>query len=352
MDFTFTDEQRMIADTVRELLADRCTGADLRRLMESGEARDETRWTAIKEMGLTGLLVPESAGGLGLTEVDLVQVAEACGYFALPEPLVEHAGVAAPLLAAFASDARVAEVLPDVVSGEKTVALAHPANPLVADADGATLLLLVDDGALHLVERDKATLRRQPSIDPFRRLFTVDAALGQHTLIADADAASGPLTQAFERGALFAAAQGLGLAQKSIDLGAAYAKERTQFGKVIGGYQAVKHLLATAQVAVEFARPVVHAAAAQMPQDDVHARARVSHAKLAALDAATHAAETAIQVHGAMGYSWEVDVHFYLKRALALAGAWGDAAWHRARVMARLTHLPLGPDTTFAHEAA
>ena len=119
-----------------------------------------------------------------------------------------------------------------------------------------------------------------------------------------------------------------------------------------GGYQAVKHLLATAQVADEFARPVVHAAAAQIGQDDVYSRARASHAKLAALSAATHAAETAIQVHGAMGYSWEVDVHFYLKRALALTGSYGDEAFHRARAMARLTHLPLGPDTSFAREAA
>ena len=348
MDFTFTDEQRMIADTVRELLADRCTGADLRRLMDSGEARDEARWQAIVEMGLTGLLVPESAGGLGLSEVDFVQIAEACGYFALPEPLVEQV-VAAPLLAAFADKPQVAEVLADVVAGTKTIALAHPANPFVTDADR---LLLVDGGALHLVDAAKATLTRRASIDPFRRLFTAEAPLGADTLIGDAGAASGPLAQAFERHALFAAAQGLGLAQKSIDLGAAYAKERTQFGKVIGGYQAVKHLLATAQVAVEFARPVVQAAAAQIGQDDVYARARVSHAKLAALSAATHAAETSIQVHGAMGYSWEVDVHFYLKRALALTGSYGDAAWHRARVMARLTDLPLGPDTTFAREAA
>jgi alkylation response protein AidB-like acyl-CoA dehydrogenase len=112
----------------------------------------------------------------------------------------------------------------------------------------------------------------------------------------------------------------------------------------------VKHLLASAQVAIEFARPVVQAAAAQIGHADLQARARVSHAKVVALEAADLAARTAIQVHGAMGYSWEVDVHFFLKRALALTGAWGTPAFHRERVMARTLRQPTGPDQTFARE--
>jgi alkylation response protein AidB-like acyl-CoA dehydrogenase len=351
MDFTFSEEQLMAAGVVRELLADRCSGADLRRLMDADQPRDEARWAALREMGLTLLLVPEAAGGLGLGEVDLVLIAEACGYAALPEPLVEQAGVAAPLLAAI-DHPHAAAWLPRVAAAEATLALAHPANPFVADADGADALLLVADGALHLVERGDVALVRQPSIDPLRRLFRVDGAPSAATQVADAATAAPLLAQALERGALFAAAQGLGLAQRSVDLAADYARERQQFGKPIGAYQAVKHLLATVQVAIEFARPVVQAAAAQLPAGDLFARARVSHAKLAALGAAEQAARTAIQVHGAMGYSWEVDVHFYLKRALALAGAWGDEVFHRRRVAERLSAAPLGPDRTFAREAA
>jgi alkylation response protein AidB-like acyl-CoA dehydrogenase len=135
-------------------------------------------------------------------------------------------------------------------------------------------------------------------------------------------------------------------------MAADYARTRLQFGKPIGANQAVKHHLATCQTRIEFARPVVHAAAAQIGQQDLFARARVSHAKLAALAAADLAARTAIQVHGAMGYSWEVDAHFYLKRTLALTGAWGDEAFHRARVAARAFGAPLDPDWTFARSAA
>ena len=110
-------------------------------------------------------------------------------------------------------------------------------------------------------------------------------------------------------------------------------------------------MLASAQVAIEFARPVVLAAAADIAHRDVQAQARVGHAKIVALEAADQAARASIQVHGAMGYSWEVDVHLFLKRALALTGTWGTPAFHRARIARRMFTQPTGPDQTFAREA-
>jgi alkylation response protein AidB-like acyl-CoA dehydrogenase len=348
MDFAFSEEQQMAAESVRGALADLCAGADLRRLMASGEARDARRWAALSGLGLLGLMVPEELGGLGLAETDLVLIAEACGHAALPEPLVETAGVAAPLLAAFASDPRAGAWLERVMSGEAAIAVGHPANPFVEGAEAADVLLVAREDGLHLVEPKAAKLSRHDSIDTFRRLYTVDFASSAETRLADAAAAAPELARALDRGALFAAAQGLGLAQRAVEMAADYAKERQQFGKPIGANQAVKHHLATCQTAIVFARPVVHAAAAQIGQGDIHSRGRVSHAKLAALSAASLAARTAIQVHGAMGYSWEVDVHLYLKRALALTGAWGDEAFHRARVSERIYGAPLGPSHTFA----
>jgi alkylation response protein AidB-like acyl-CoA dehydrogenase len=352
VDFSFSEEQRMSAGVVRDLLAERCTGADLRRLLADGGARDAGRWRVLCDVGLPGLMVPEAAGGLGLCEVDLVLIAEACGYAALPEPLVEHAGVAAPLLAALGNHPLARPWLERAVSGEASVALGHPANPFVVDADSAGLLLLARGDGLHLVEPAAARLTRHDSIDPFRRLFAVSFEASGATLMANTQRAAALLALALDRGALFAAAQGLGLAQRCVDMAAAYAKERIQFGKPIGANQAVKHHLATCQTKIEFARPVVYAGAAQIGQQDVFSRARVSHAKLAALAAADFAARTAIQVHGAMGYSWEVDAHFYLKRTLALTGAWGDEAFHRARVTERAFGAPLDPDQTFARSAA
>ena len=341
MDFTFTEEQRMFAETAKSLLTDTCGSAKLRELMASGAPRDAARWQAIVENGFTQILLPEALGGLGLAEIDFALIAEAAGYAALPEPLVESAGVAGPMLAEVFPNA---PALRDPVA---TVAIQHPINPFVADADQASLLLLHFKGETHVVEPRQVTLVREPSIDPFRRLFSVDWTPHRRTQMSQ-DA--GLWERALDRGALFTAAQGLGLAQRAVDLATAYAKERTQFGKPIGSYQAVKHHLASAQVKIEFARPVVQAAAADIGHDDAQSRARISHAKIVALEAADVAARTALQVHGAMGYSWEVDVHLFVKRALALTHAWGGPAFHRRRVAQRVFGQPTGPDQTFARE--
>ena len=330
MDFRLTDEQEMLASEVGKLLAATCTGADLRRLLDSGEAIDRGRWGQILVMGLPGVMGPEEAGGAGLGAVEMALIAIACGHVALPEPLVEHAGVAVPMLVAACAD------LEKALFGSR-IAVGHPVNPFVADADSAAALLLADGEDVHLVPREQVTLSRRDSIDPFRRLFAVEWSPTPATRIGGAAL----WEQGFEHGALFAAAQLLGLAQRAVDMSVAYTKDRQQFGKPIGSFQAVKHYLASAQVKIEFARPVILAAAA-MP-----ASARISHAKLAATAAADAATHAAVQVHGAMGFSWEVDVHFLLKRSLALGQAWGTPAFHRARVADHMLSAPLGADRTF-----
>lgn len=341
MDFTFSDEQRMFAETAQTLLSDTCAPEHLRQLLASGNPREDSRWNAIVETGLTLVLLPEEAGGIGLSEIDFLAIAEAAGYAALPEPLVESAGVAAPLLAAAGAGA---DILADPTA---TIAIQHPINPFVADADTAAAIILVDGADIHLVKREDVTLTRQESIDPFRRLFRVDWTPSPKTKVSSDPAL---LQDALDRAALFAAAQGLGLAQRCVDLAVEYAKERTQFGKPIGSYQAIKHHLATAQVKIEFARPVVQAAAADFANRDAQSRARISQAKFMALEAADVASRTAVQVHGGMGYTWEVDVHFFLKRTLGLTYTWGDPAFHRNRVAERMFTQPLGPDQTFSRE--
>ena len=157
--------------------------------------------------------------------------------------------------------------------------------------------------------------------------------------------------RALNRGAVLSAAQCLGLTERMVELAVEYAKTRSQFGQPIGSYQAIKHHLASVQVKLDFARPVVYAAATRLSTPGVRADTVASHAKLAASDAAELAARTAIQIHGAMGYSWEVDLHFYMKRAWGLAGAWGDRMFHARRVQAALFagQVATGPEYTFAH---
>jgi alkylation response protein AidB-like acyl-CoA dehydrogenase len=340
MHFAFTEDQRAITEAARTMLVERCTPVDLRRMLASGEAIDRARWQTIVDMGLLGIMAPEDKGGLGLGLIDLIGIAEAAGYVALPEPLVEEAGVVAPLLAGLEDDKGwLRRVLDGAV-----VAIAHAANPLVADADSADALLLGHEGELHLVPRDTVTLTRQESFDPFRRLFRVDWTPLTATQV------GANWAGIVARSQVLAAAQLIGLGQRCIDMAVTYAKDRHQFGKPIGSYQAVKHLLATAQVKIEFARPVVHAAAVELPLGALAAKARVAHAKLAAAEAADLAARTAVQVHGAIGMTREADVHFFLKRALVLKNAWGTPAAHMTEVIERVCALPTGPEFTFASE--
>jgi alkylation response protein AidB-like acyl-CoA dehydrogenase len=343
MDFLFSEEQRMSAEVARKLFSTQA----LRKMLSSGAERDSSLWRTIANTGLTAVLVPERDGGLGLHETDFVLIAEAAGYAALIEPLVEHAGVAAPLLAATGANKTLCEA---AAASETKLAISHSINPFVADADSADAVLMEHHGEVHLLDPTQARLTRQPSIDPFRRLFHIDWTASRRTCIADAATGTSLWADAVDRGALFTAAQCLGLAQRAVDLAVTYAKERKQFGQPIGSYQAIKHLLANVQVQIEFARPVVHAAAAEFPARDAMSRARISHAKLVASEAADLGVRTALQVHGAMGYSWEVDVHLFLKRSLALTHAWGGPAFHRSRVAARVFQHPIGPEHTFARE--
>jgi alkylation response protein AidB-like acyl-CoA dehydrogenase len=230
--------------------------------------------------------------------------------------------------------------------------VAHERNPYVLDADAATHVLVCAPDSIHLLSREAVRLTAQPSIDRLRRLFSVDAALDERNRVAAGALARQSSARALNRGAVFSAAQCLGLTERMIELAVEYAKTRTQFGQPIGAYQAIKHHLATVQVKLEFARPVVYAAATRLADVDARADTVASHAKLAASDAAELAARTAIQVHGAMGYSWEVDLHFYMKRAWALAGAWGDRMFNARRVQAALHsgRVAAGPEFTFARD--
>jgi alkylation response protein AidB-like acyl-CoA dehydrogenase len=237
------------------------------------------------------------------------------------------------------------------------IALAHPQTLSIVAANAASVFVLPGPDGLRLVQGEEVRRVQQPGIDPLRQLFTVSAPPEAGVRIAARGAGRTLLTRAAERGAVFTAAELVGLAQASVDLAVAYAGERHQFGRPIGANQAIKHHLASAQVKIAFARPVVHAAAALVPSDpgalpdDMEARARISHALLAAGEAAELATRTALQVHGAMGYSWEVDVHLYLKRALSLTGRWGGPAYHRQRVAERVLSAPLGPDRLFPQPA-
>lgn len=331
MDFTFSQDQILFRDSVRDFLVNEVTPQRIRAAWDSDSGRDPALWQQLAELGLTGLTVPEAQGGLGMSELDFVLLAQECGYVALPEPLVNSVMVATPLLCQLGG-ALAQEWLPRVAAGEARVLAGLEHNQLVEDAHVADLLLLDRDGALYALTPDQYQVRRNESVDPSRRLFAVEIAAGNKPVLTG-DAAAMLIDATLARGALAAAAQCLGLAQRMVDLSVAYTSDRQQFGKPVGSFQAVKHHLANVAVRLEYAKPAVHRAAYSVAIGDPAAARHVAHAKLAASEAANLAAKHAIQVHGAMGYTWEVDLHIFMKKAWALAGTWGDAGLHKARVM-------------------
>lgn len=322
MDFSFTDDQLAFRDAVRDLLEKECPASVVREAWTNETGRTASSdgggvWSHLAEMGVLGLLAPEAAGGLGLTDLDLVLILEECGRAGLPEPVVEHAAVGVPLL----DDPAAA------VAGEVTVTAVFADEMVVPWGESADLLLLHHEGTLHLAERDAVTLTPIESVDGSRRLTAVEWDPADATAL---DGAVAPL--AFDRGALGTAAMLCGLSERMLSMTVEYTKERTQFGVAIGSFQAVKHHLADARIALEFAQPLVYRAAWSTANGDEERALHVSMAKAKASSAALLAGRAALQCHGAMGYSYEYDLHLFLKRAWVLAAAWGDARWHRARV--------------------
>jgi alkylation response protein AidB-like acyl-CoA dehydrogenase len=288
-------------------------------------------WERLAAVGIAGVTVPEALGGLGLDDLDLVLVLEEAGRAAAPEPLLETTAVGAPLLRDAGPPALRDAWLPRVASGEATLSLGLHGMPYVAFAGEADLLLLQHGDELHALPRGAAQLTPQPSVDGARRLFSVAWAPSANTCFASGDEGRRHAAAAFDRGALAAAAELAGVARWMIDTTVAYAKVREQFGKPIGSFQAVKHHLANALVRLELALPVVYRAAYSMARGDAERSLHVSMAKAQASEAALGAARAALQCHGAIGYTVEYDLHLWMKRAWALAAAWGDAAFHRAR---------------------
>jgi len=306
MKFSFTEDQRLLAETVREVLEKACPPEAVRAATR--DERPGPAWRALAEVGLFGAHIAEEHGGLGLTPLDTVLAYEQTGWFAAPGPIVETA-VAAPRVVAVGQ-------LPELATGSLIVSARPAADPYLPDADLATLLV----AGSALAPADGIALTPHGSVDAARRLFT-----------AELDAAPDDPV-AFDQAALATAAQLVGLGRRLREQAVGYAGQRRQFGKVIGSFQALKHQLADVAIALEFAAPLVYRAAYSLAHEAPAASRDVSAAKNAASGAAHRAARTALQVHGAIGYTDELDLQLWLNRVWALRSAWGDDGFHRARL--------------------
>lgn len=332
MRLALDDDRRARRDATASFLAAACSTADVRAAWVAPHAVSRDRWRRLADLGLTTVAIPEALGGLGADDIDLVVLLEEAGYVALPEPLGGAAAAIALLLEV--APERAAGLVAGVASGEQVVTIALPGDAFVAQADAADAIVALDaTGAVRVLEPPDVHLEAQPGVDGAWRLHRVTA---RHDVAPVATGAGAAGARAVDRVTLHAAAELLGAGRRSLDLSVAYARERQQFGRPIGSYQALKHRLADDWIALEFARPLVWRAAWSVAHDLPDAGLHVSAAKAAAGDAAMRCARSAVQVHGAMGYTFECDVQLFLKRALVLASAHGTARVHRRRIAAVL----------------
>jgi alkylation response protein AidB-like acyl-CoA dehydrogenase len=350
--FALSDEQSEFRDAVRALLADTC-GPDALRAAWSdavlagggpggGDGTVPAAWSALAEMGVIGLQVPEACGGLSMSDEDLIPLLIEVGVAGLPEPVSSTAGVAAALLRDHAPKGIATQWLPRIAAGEVRMGVGFGPDqhgggmPVVAQAAACDALLLFDRGEVHLAERSQVELEPVASVDGSRHLCRVRWDPDPATLLVGGDAGFEATNAAFDRAALASAAMLVGLSRRMLEMSVSYATERHQFGVPIGSFQAVKHHLADATLAVEFAEPLVLRAANSLAHGLTEVSAHVSMAKAKASESALGAARAALQVHGAIGYTVEYDLHLYMKRAWALAARYGDAEFHRRRVRSLL----------------
>ncbi|MEV2232678.1 acyl-CoA dehydrogenase family protein [Streptomyces phaeochromogenes] len=381
MDFAFSEEQDELRRTVRAFLADTSPETEMRRLMETPEGFDRALWRRMgTELGLQGLAVPEEYGGAGYGPVEVGVVMEELGRALLCAPFLASAVLATTtLLRCDDEDARK-RLLPGLASGELvgTLALTEgspsgPGGPGGAptrwDAEGIRLTaresagswlltghkMFVLDGAaadvvltvartgegiaVFWVDCDAAGLTREPlpTMDPTRRQARLDYLDVPATRLRTSSGDGWDLvSEVLDRAAVALAAEQVGVASRALDMAVEYAKVRHQFGRPIGSFQAVKHLLADVLLEVESARAAAHYALLAAENEDPELPAVASLAKAFCSDACLQATEQNIQVHGGIGFTWEHPAHLYLKRAKTSQLLFGDPAYHRELLAQRI----------------
>jgi alkylation response protein AidB-like acyl-CoA dehydrogenase len=327
VNFDFGDDQQAIKRTAKELLADRFKADRVRELAE-GARYDDEAWREMCELGWAGIFVDERHGGQGLGVVELAILMEELGYALAPVPFLSNA--AAGLTLQFAgTDEQRARWLPGIASGEArgTVGLLRDDEArLVPDADSAEVIVLLTSEGGFVFERSAADVEPVQTIDPTRSFARVRTDGG--------DRLGGDGGEGLHRIATAVAAELTGVAQRAMEMAVEYARDRKQFGRPIGSYQAVSHRCAQMLLEVEGARSGSYYAAWCADSEPETLPLAASMAKAYASDAGWRVTASALQVHGGIGFTWEHDLHFFLKRAKVDGLLYGSASEHREHVAA------------------
>lgn len=341
-----TEDRTALIDQIHRLLADRCTQADVRRIMDSESGHDPALWRAIADLGLSGLTIPEAHGGTGFGPVELELVMEEAGASLLPAPLLSNALATALLhycnhaaaLADIASGTQIATVgfsgahdwtgASDIrVSGERLTGTAR----FVTDAQIADLILIATDDGVFAVAAIETTITPLPTFDHTRRL--ADVRVDTPAIRIGGASAIKP---ALDLAIVALAGEQAGAARRMLDMTVDYARTRHQFGRAIGSFQAIKHMAADLLIEVESAISAARNAAQKLADDAPDKDAAIALAAFACTDAFVKVTADAIQMHGGIAFTWDHPAHLYLRRARANAQLYGTPNHWRERFIRAL----------------
>jgi alkylation response protein AidB-like acyl-CoA dehydrogenase len=326
MNFDFSDDQQAIKRTAKDLLADRFKFEHVRELAETG-SYDEDAWKELCELGWPGIFIEEQYGGQGLGIVELIILMEELGYALAPVPFLSNAA-AGLLIQSAGSEEQKQRWLPGIASGELRGAagmLRGDEAKLVPDAAEADVIALCGADGVRVVERSAAEVEPVATMDSTRRFARIRAN-------GAGDALEGEPGPGIGAGLLALSAELTGVAQKALEMAVEYARDRKQFGRPIGAYQAVSHRCAQMLLETEGARSATYYGAWTADAQPESLELACSMAKAYASDAGWRVCSSSLQVHGGIGFTWEHDLHFLLKRAKVDALLWGSASEHRERV--------------------
>jgi alkylation response protein AidB-like acyl-CoA dehydrogenase len=336
VDFELSDDQRALQDAAADLLGSLSTTEQVRASATREEAFDSGLWKAMVDQGWTGVELPEAQGGLGLGAVEAAVLAEQVGAHVAPAPFLENLLAAGAL----ADTDSAGAWLERLVTGDAIACVAWRPELPAPYAPAADVAVVIKEEEVLLVDlSDGPAIEREPAMDLTRPLGWLHLEGRTTTRIGGKPEAD----RLLDRGAALYAAALLGGGQRVLGMSTDYAKERVQFGKPIGSFQAVKHRCADMLVDVEGMRSTAYWAAWCISAKDDEASIAASTAKTWCSDAARRVMASGLQVHGGIGFTWEHDLHLFLKRSQLDQVAFGDGAYHRERLGA-LLRKSLEPD--------
>ena len=373
MDFGLNEDQETLAKYARDFLENECPTTFVRSMLDHETADDASFFKHMADLGWMGIAIPEEFGGQGMTYVDLAVLLEEMGRALVPGPYFATVCLAAPVLLEAGNDTQRKELLGAIASGERRAAVAHTEAGGRTDASGVELSARSEGGSFvlsgtkrfvldaHVADTIVVAARTSEGSDPTEgvTLFLVDAGasgmsirqlktmdmtrrlcdvtfenvkLDADAVLGDVDRGWPKLERAMQRATGLLAAECVGGANKVLDMSVAYARERVQFGRPIGSFQAVKHKCADMLVDVELGRSAMYYAAWAASDEEQELALASSIAKAFCGEAYTRVASNGIHVHGGIGFTWEHDMHLYFKRAKANEVLLGDPSYHRDQV--------------------